>query len=139
MSQYTSPSPSSEKCVACHPGSQVLTLKPHFTCFKKGKVHSHLTPPRCLKRHSSSFKYEKVSNSQPTQQTRYIQELEGPWQVYEWGREGIVVWVQVIPGQGRSQPRAGTRSPCCTSTNEYSQPTMNTQNVNIPKSYKAIV
>ena len=39
LSQYTSPPPS-EKCVACHPGSQPLTLKPHFTCFKKGKVHS---------------------------------------------------------------------------------------------------
>ena len=39
------------------------------------------------------------------------------------------LWVQVIPGQGRRQPRAWTRTPCCTSTNEYSQPTMNTQNV----------
>ena len=100
---------------------------------KREKSTLILTPPRCLKRHSSCFKYEKVSNSQPTQQTRYIQELEGPWQVYEWGRGRgfgwIVGWVQVIPGQGRSQPGAGTSTPCCTSTNEYSQPTMNTQNV----------
>ena len=136
LSQYTSPPLKSVSPVIL---AHSCTLWNHTSLVSKREKSTPLilTPPLSLKRHSSSFKYEKVSNSQPTggaQQTRYIQKQWGPWQVYEWGFGCIVVWVQVIPGQGRSLPQAGTRTPCCTSTNEYSQPTMNTQNLYKPKS-----
>ena len=90
LSRYTGRSPL--KSVSPVILARRLTLKPHFTCFKKGKVlsfwHQVWNDTRAVS------KTRKCQTANKLEWVTWVskQHIRGPWQVYEWGREGVWVY-----------------------------------------------
>ena len=84
-----------------------LTLKPHFTCFKKGKVHSH-SDTAALSETTLELFQIRESVKQPTNSANKIYSGAGGSMAGLWMGKGEGVWLDC--GLGASNPRPGTKA-----------------------------
>ena len=111
LSQYTSP-PRALLWKVCRLSSWLTSAHSETTLhlFQKGKVHSSHSDTSAQSETTLQQFQIRESVKQPTNwrgsaNKIFLKAVEGPWQVCEWGREGV--WLYC--GLGASNPRPGTK------------------------------